>query len=353
MLWVALLGLFASTYLLITYVSGTPIVCGLVSGCEAVRASSWSYTFGIPRPALGVAFYLAIIGLLIYRVYAPHHLRRWSNVSWLLTFVGFIESGFLTLVQWIDIKAFCIWCLVSAVASTVLFVLSFFDAEDRLDTRMAFRELKTILFSFIVAMIAGGLGLYLLLAAPLRGEKIIENVVAKDPQAAGLILPTTPVEGPVSSTVTIIEFLDFECPGCAAFHPVMQRIRQEFAGRIRYAQRLFPLVETHPHAKGAAIAAVCAQRQNQYYPYADALIVNRDHLTRDDLIHYAEALRLDRAAFVTCLDDPTAAEVVIAERKAGEALGIDSTPTIFLNDAVFEGIPSYEQLRTLIEQGLK
>jgi uncharacterized membrane protein len=68
MLWSALVGLFASTYLFITYVSGAPIVCGLVSGCEAVRASSWSYTFGIPRPALGVVFYLAIIGLLIYRV---------------------------------------------------------------------------------------------------------------------------------------------------------------------------------------------------------------------------------------------------------------------------------------------
>ena len=58
-------GLFASAYLLYTYVTGGPIACALVSGCEIVRASKWAYTWGIPRPLLGILFYAGLFALLV------------------------------------------------------------------------------------------------------------------------------------------------------------------------------------------------------------------------------------------------------------------------------------------------
>lgn len=200
---------------------------------------------------------------------------------------------------------------------------------------------KTFFISVAVA-----LGVLALMWAVLRSP-------ATGPIAVGDLIPGgTPIEGPASSTVTIVEFLDFECPSCAGFHPVMKQIREEYAGRIRFAHRQFPLVELHSHAKGAAIAAVCANKQGSYFEYADALIVNQAKLERADLIRYAEALKLDKTAFETCLDDASVSEFVANERKAGESLGVRGTPWLFVNGASLINTPTYNELKQIVETAL-
>lgn len=356
MLWAALVGLFASTYLFITYVTGAKIACGIVSGCELVRASVWARTFGIPRPALGVLFYGAIIVLLIFRAYAPRVRERLlTNVVWFLAFVGFIESGFLTLVQWIDIKAFCLWCILSAVCATILFALSFFDTDQTFGSPRATRELTFIFMSLLLALIVGGFILSGLLGY--RGEGPKQATLITAPGWSGgisdkILPPEIPVEGPATSTVTIVEFVDLECPSCFVFYPTTAKIRKEYAGRIRFAYRLFMLPEIHPHAKGAAIAAACASKQGKYYDYLDAALLNQKYLERKDLERYANSLHLDIAAFNTCLDDPAVAEYVENERKAGEGIGVKGTPTVFVNNNVLDGVPTFEQLKTVIEEEL-
>ncbi len=157
MLWASLAGLFVSTYLLITYVTNGPIVCGVAKGCDIVRNSSWATSFGVPRPLLGVIFYAAIIALLVWRAAYPHKRARFVyHLSMLAVTVGFIESAFLTFVQWLDIKAFCIWCLTSAAMATVLFIAAWWDRPGALEDRAAFRELKFQFFSLVAAVIAGG-----------------------------------------------------------------------------------------------------------------------------------------------------------------------------------------------------
>lgn len=157
-LWASLIGLFASTYLLITYVSGAPIVCGPVHGCDVVRASKWAYTFGLPRPLLGVAFYTAIIALLGFRAVYPQKYTLWAyRLMLAAAFIGFVESAFLTLVQWLDINAFCIWCLTSAATATVIFVASFFDRAYAFEPQEGLRELKVLFWSFVAAVVVGGM----------------------------------------------------------------------------------------------------------------------------------------------------------------------------------------------------
>lgn len=197
------------------------------------------------------------------------------------------------------------------------------------------------LLAIVLACVAGVVLLWLLV-----------RTVAAPPTMAEILPPGIPVEGPASSTVTITEFLDFQCPSCAAFHPVMKSLREEYAGRIRFAQRQFPLVEIHQYAKGAAIAAVCADKQGKYFEYADALISNQAHLERADLVRYAEALKLDAAVFQTCLDDQSVADFVVKEREAGQKMGIKGTPWIFVNDEALSYTPTYDQLKKLIDEGL-
>lgn len=160
----SLIGLFASAYLFYTYVSGAPIVCGLVSGCDLVRASKWAWTFGIPRPFLGLVFYVGVFGLLVARSVSV----RWSILLYRLTILaailGFIESGFLFLIQWLDIRAFCFWCLVSGVSATVLTLVAIADRPMDLRTYPEHtRELRTFFILLLVGALIGFVGfLYLI-----------------------------------------------------------------------------------------------------------------------------------------------------------------------------------------------
>lgn len=161
----AFFGLFASSYLLYTYVSHTPIVCGSSSGCEIVRLSQWAYVFGtVPRPLLGVAFYAAVIVLLLARVTLRVYPRFLWRLLQVLIAVGLIESGILFFVQWREIGAFCLWCLFSAVASLELAICATFDRS--LETATPderSKELRLMVYGMGALTVAFLAGLWLLL----------------------------------------------------------------------------------------------------------------------------------------------------------------------------------------------
>lgn len=350
----SLIGLFASIYLLITYTSGKPIVCGTSHGCDIVRSSEWAYLGPIPRPALGVLFYAGFIGWLLYRLAFAK--KAWQKIllelTWVGAFIGFAESAWLFYVQAALIKAFCTWCLTSGAAALILFLSSFFDSAEELDERTVSKEIRWIFKSVLIAFVGGTILLWGLIYRDAGGDQPSIKQQGMNVPVVELVPAGTPIEGPATATVTLVEFLDFECPGCAAYHPIIQQIRQEFTGQIKYVQRLMPLVEIHKHARASAIAAVCAQEQGKYFEMADALIANRTNLERSDLEHYADALRLDATRFKTCLDDPAMGSRVDAARKAGDAMGITQTPTLFLNDEELSDLPSLETLRSLIKARL-
>lgn len=183
---------------------------------------------------------------------------------------------------------------------------------------------------------------------PEQSIEVMENVTTtKD-----LVAPWSPVEGPFAAKVTVVEFLDFQCQGCGGYFPVLKQMREEFKGKIKFVARQFPLVEIHQYALGAAIASVCAQRQNKFFEYGDMLFQNQQYLRRSDLEKYAEEMKLDTAAFNACLDDPTAKAQVISDRKSGELIGVKFTPSIYINGKLMEELVSPEELRKLINTEL-
>lgn len=157
----AFLGLFASSYLLYAYIAHRPIVCGASSGCEIVRLSKWAYVFGtVPRPLLGVLFYVAILLLLLVRVAWQD--RERAPVLWrlmqVLVAIGVFESAVLFFVQWREIGAFCMWCLLSALASVELAVSAFLDrpvADDPEARRAELRLMLGFMGGFSVLFLAG------------------------------------------------------------------------------------------------------------------------------------------------------------------------------------------------------
>lgn len=146
----SLIGLFASGYLLYTYLSGVPIACGAGGGCDVVRLSKWAWTFGLPRPFLGILFYGGVFGILVTRVATTWQALWFHRLTMIAAVLGFIESAFLFFVQWLDIQAFCIWCLVSAAAATLIAAVAWFDRLEEHRHVSAQRELKAYFISLLI-----------------------------------------------------------------------------------------------------------------------------------------------------------------------------------------------------------
>jgi protein-disulfide isomerase/uncharacterized membrane protein len=357
----SLVGLFASAYLFYTYVSGAPIACGAGAGCEIVRASKWAYSFGVPRPLLGLVFYAGVFGLLVARVATVWRPRLLYRLTMFVAAIGFIESAFLFLIQWLDIRAFCIWCLVSAAMATVLVLLAFFDREEAHRHWSAQKELKAYLVSLLAFLPIAFIGM-LILVRPATKPSALPTITEPDIASAAtttitgistiLLRQETPTEGPVSSTVLVVEFADFQCPACGAFHPTMKAMRERFAGRVRFAFRQFPLTQIHEHAFEAAMAATCANKQNRFWTYADVLFTNQDKLTKADLEAHAKTVGLNLAQYRLCLADSTTKALVESDLAQGLKLGIRYTPTIIVNRLKIEEMLSESELANIIEDAL-
>lgn len=159
--WLAL-GLFASAYLLVVYVTGGPIECGADGGCEVVRASAWAYLGPVPRPLLGLAFYAAMLALLLLRALTPWQERRLRWLMLRLALVGFIESAHLFYLQLAVIKAFCLWCLASGVATVGVLAAAVFDRASLTESQRL-DDLNGYAMVFAVLGLVGAPALFLLL----------------------------------------------------------------------------------------------------------------------------------------------------------------------------------------------
>lgn len=123
----SLAGLGISSYLLYTYLSDSPILC-LNSGCEIVRASPYSKFFGLPLPVYGAVAYLIIFLLSFLRTLVQENFEaNLKKAILLFASAGVIVSAYLTYLEAFKIKAFCMWCVFSAIVICLLFITSAFE----------------------------------------------------------------------------------------------------------------------------------------------------------------------------------------------------------------------------------
>lgn len=137
--------------------------------------------------------------------------------------------------------------------------------------------------------------------------------------------------------VTVVEFLDFECEACGAFYPIVEELRQRFAGEITYVVRYFPL-PGHFNSMNAAIAAEAAAQQDRFEEMYHRLFETQSDWgeaqeSRAELFRgLAEQIGLDMAAYDEAVADPATAERIRLDFEEGRALGVSSTPTFFVDD---------------------
>jgi protein-disulfide isomerase len=161
-----------------------------------------------------------------------------------------------------------------------------------------------------------------------------------------------PSIGPATAPVTIIEFGDYQCPYCKLWHEqVFDRLMANYPGQVRFVYRDFPL-PSHPEALPAAEAADCALQQNAYWKFHDALYGQQYGLGRSAYDHYANDLGLNVSTFDSCLDSHQYRATINASAQYGAGLGIDSTPTFFINGIPVIGAQPYEVFQQIVAQEL-
>lgn len=160
-----------------------------------------------------------------------------------------------------------------------------------------------------------------------------------------------PSKGVQTATVTIVEFTDYQCPSCAATAPVLERLLNEYNGKVRLVVRDFPL-EQHTDAFKAAEAAEAAREQGKYWEYVALLMSNQSALGLEQLKTYAGQLSLDRKRFDEALDSGKFADKVQRDLRDGVKYGVAGTPTIFVNGRPVAS-REYEALKATIDATLK
>jgi protein-disulfide isomerase len=165
-----------------------------------------------------------------------------------------------------------------------------------------------------------------------------------------LHIDDNPSQGPSDAKVTIVEFSDFECPHCREFSQILRSIEPQYP-QVRVVFKDFPITQIHPWAETAAIAARCAyiQKPSVFWTYQAQIFDDQDLISPenvwDKLTEFATQDGLDADAFKTCVSSPAAKQAVEANHRDGEALNVNSTPTIFVNGRPLAGgdKPTLEQ----------
>lgn len=157
--------------------------------------------------------------------------------------------------------------------------------------------------------------------------------------------------------VTLVEFLDFECEACGAYYPIMEQLRQQYAGRVTFAFRYFPL-PGHGNSVNAALAVEAAAQQDQLEPMYQRMFQTQASWgekgaeSQAPLFRgFAEELGLDMSAYDDAVADSATLNRIKLDFTEGIALGVEGTPTFFLNGQRL-GTPAPDQLRALLDEAL-
>lgn len=156
-----------------------------------------------------------------------------------------------------------------------------------------------------------------------------------------------------SAAITLVSFSDFQCPACGAYHAVVKQLQSKYKDSLKVVFRHFPL-NIHPNAVPAAIAAEAAGKQGKFWEMHDTLYEKQaewsdEKKATDMFINYAKELGLDEEMFKKDLTDPTIQKKINRDVQNGNALGINSTPSFYINNVKIANPASFADFDALIQ----
>ncbi len=385
-IWAALtVASAAALYLLYAYIQVTYSVEAFDSACnfnetlncDKLNTSSWGKIAGIPITVFAVPTYLALAALVaLARKGGARGLAAIELV--LVGSGGAVAYGLVLLAVMVLIEnVYCLFCLSMDAAALVTFVLAWFGRKALLGQARR---------SWVGALVpAVGVGLVALVvffgwfssqrssgedamreqasAEALQTQAEVDALkksgqgeVLKATGEARLIagnlyeIPVGPNDasyGPADAPVTVVEFADFACGYCKKLTYSLGQMKKTYEGQVRWVFKHYPMNPqcnenikntAHKNACESAVAAECARQQDLFWPMHDLMFKNQHKLADEDLLHYAQEVGLDTAAFSQCLTSPAARKVIQDDIAIGGKIDLTGTPRTFVNGRLFKGV---------------
>ncbi|HUI25622.1 MAG TPA: thioredoxin domain-containing protein [Candidatus Kryptonia bacterium] len=340
-----------------------------VVNCDVVLTSPYAKLLGVPVALWAGAYYLLLAGFagLAWRgagrgvsAAVVRTGRRAATWAFAHACFGLVVSGYFAILAFAVIQAVCLMCgglyLIAAavwLAAWRLRRASAGEMRGRAAARAPRDRWATLAAAGLTVAVVAGAGWE---AFGPRAHGLTAAEVAErrpDFYAWYLKQPVVAVPadegreiGPASAPVTIVSYSDFECGHCAALARSLHETLPRYQGQVRVVFHHYPLdracnpkvtTDMHQRACRAAVAAECAAQQDRFWPYHDVLFENQQRLADSDLLSYAQRVGLNVAQFESCLASAAPLERVERDIRAGTALGIESTPTVFINGRRIKG----------------
>ena len=318
---VAFGGLFAAGILSAGHILKLPVPCGSNSGCVAVASDPSSRFAGIPIAFFGVVAYVTILFLLRYleRV-------QWARFALVaLTGIGTVLSARLLFYAEFVIRATCYWCMASAVAMAILFVLSICLWR----TKRRLRAVSAFFLSGVAGITLFAIGAVVWLmersaaAPPIASEKLSAVAVEE-------LLEGGNSRGPANAPVKIVMFSDLWCSVCRAVHGPLMDYQSAHSDHVQVIFRHRPLygIRGHETSETAAILSEIAAEQGKFWRFVDRLYREPHQLDQEGYLRLMGELGFATTQVQSLLADPHSAPAsrVQRDRALADRLGAHLTP---------------------------
>ncbi len=168
------------------------------------------------------------------------------------------------------------------------------------------------------------------------------------------IIPTKNVwVGNSQASVSLVEYGDYESEACAKANEVVKKLIKQFEGELKFNFRHFPLTQIHQRAQKAAEAAVGAAQEGKFWEMHNLLFENRKNLGTISLKLYSREAGISNKKFLDLLVNSTYSWEVRNDLLEGLNRGVRDVPTFFINGQLLQGKPTYENIKSAIEEELK
>jgi protein-disulfide isomerase len=207
-----------------------------------------------------------------------------------------------------------------------------------------------------------GIGVVLALAVALPlfiwavvTQRFLISKKAQETPRVNINITGAPSIGPSNAPVTVVEFGDFQCEFCKAFHDnTLQQLLSAYPTQIKFVWKNFPLTPLHPLAETMSEAAMCANDQGFFWQMSDLLFANQDATDSAALkaLAHQNLTGLNTATFDLCLDSASHSAEIQQDKTDGTNAGVTGTPTFFINGLKVVGNQPLSALQAIIDQEL-
>jgi protein-disulfide isomerase len=376
---ISIIGIAASIYsvrhhLEVKATGQTDAVCNINAtfNCDEVALSKYSEPFGIPLGVFGLGYFVANAILIGLGLRGGSTGREHTHAYVVMVLIGLVTSLALGGLSAVALGTFCLTCIaiytLTIVQAGTLFAFRK-EIPDGFNLKSTFNGGSTAAIAVAIVVI-----LFSTLKPSPKPGSTEESAAIKDPEAPQLATKAEDIaitrspygglgedyrKGPDNASVVIVEFADFQCPACKNISGTLEQIHKEFPDRVQVVYRMYPLDQScnssmrgplHQHACTAAVMARCAGQYGKFWEMHDLLYGNQSDIKDAKIKEWGKQLGLTDEQMSACLASNDLMAKIKDDIAVGTALGIDSTPTVYINGRKLLGGRGVEDIRQQVEQ---